>query len=378
VLSVNANYNETWAPTTVRKEFVNNAVQTKLVSEFGRWFSFNTGASLSTKWYEMLAFKKGKVAAIRHVADPNLGFSYTPDFSDNMWGFYRDVQADSTGKMMKYSIFESSYGGSPGRGKQGNITFGLNNNLEMKIRTGKDTAMKETKIKLLESLSFGGAYNIFADSLKLSNISISGRTTLFKTLAINAYATLDPYQNIIVTENNYSRIQRVNQYYFNNDGTFGKITNANLNFGYGFSQATFEGKKKQKEDRKKESEKWGYMAYDLPWSLNLNYAISYQANDYKDLTKSAYIQTLGFSGNVTLTKSWSVGYSSGYDFVNKKIASLFLDLKRDLHCWVFTFSWSPIAPGGYSFFNFQINPKSGVLQELKLPKRKDYFDNRNY
>jgi hypothetical protein len=120
------------------------------------------------------------------------------------------------------------------------------------------------------------------------------------------------------------------------------------------------------------------MAYDLPWSLNLNYAISYQANSYKDLTKTDYIQTLGFSGNVNLTKSWTLGYSSGYDFVNKKIASLFIDLKRDLHCWVFTFSWSPIAPGGFSFFSFQINPKSGVLQELKYPKRRDYFDNRNY
>jgi hypothetical protein len=326
----------------------------------------------------MLLFKKGKVAAIRHVADPNLGFNYTPDFSENMWGFYKDVKIDSTGKTLKYSIFESSFGGSPSQGKIGNITFGLNNNLEIKWRNGKDTAMKETKIKLLESLSFNGAYNIFADSLNLSNISINGRTTLFKTLSINAYATIDPYQNIIVTQNNFTRIQRVNQYYFNNDGTFGKITNANLNFGYGISQATFEGSNKKKEYRKKESEKWGYLSYDLPWSLNLNYAISYQANSYRDLTKTDYIQTLGFSGNVTLTKGWSVGYSSGYDFVNKKIASLFIDLKRDLHCWVFTFSWSPIAPGGFSFFSFQINPKSGVLQELKFPKRKDYFDNRTY
>jgi len=79
VLSVNANYNETWAPTTIRKEFINNEVKTRLVSEFGRWFTFSTGASLSTKWYGMLAFKKGKIAAIRHVVDPNLGFSYTPD-----------------------------------------------------------------------------------------------------------------------------------------------------------------------------------------------------------------------------------------------------------------------------------------------------------
>ncbi len=378
VLSVNASYNETWAPTTVRKEFKNNEVQTNLVSEFGRWFSFNSGASLSTKWYGMLAFKKGKIAAIRHVADPNLGFNFTPDFSDKMWGYYQEVQSDSTGKMLKYSIFERSFGGSPGQGRIGNITFGLNNNLELKLRTGKDTAVKENKVKLLESLSFSGAYNIFADSMNLSTISINARTTIFKTLAVNAYATLDPYQNIIVTQNNFTRIQRVNQYYFNNDGTFGKITNANLNFGYGFSQATFEGKNKRKETRKKESEKWGYMAYDLPWSLNLNYAISYQANSFNNLNKSDYIQTLGFGGSVTLTKSWSLSYSSGYDFVNKKIASLFIDLKRDLHCWVFTFSWSPIAPGGFSFFNFQINPKSGVLQELKYPKRKDYFDNRTY
>ncbi|MES2381502.1 MAG: putative LPS assembly protein LptD [Bacteroidota bacterium] len=378
VLSVNANYSETWAPTTIRKEFVNNTVENRLVSEFGRWFSFNTGASLSTKWYGMLTFKKGKIAAIRHVVDPSLGFSFTPDFSDNMFGFYRTVQIDSTGKTAKYSIFERSYGGQPNQGKIGNITFGLNNNLEMKIRTGKDTAMKETKIKLLESLSFGGAYNVFADSLNLSTISIAARTTLFKTLTVNTYATLDPYQNIVVQQGTLQRIQRVNQYYFNNDGSLGKITQANLNLGYGFSPQTFQGKRNVKEKRKKENERWGYENYELPWSLNLNYSIQYLANSYTDLTKTDYIQTLGFSGNVTLTKGWSVGYTSGYDFVNKKVSNLFIDLKRDLHCWVFTFSWSPIAPGGFSFFNFQINPKSTVLQELKFPKRKDYIDSRTY
>jgi len=128
-------------------------------------------------------------------------------------GLYQEVKMDSTGKMQKYSIFERSYGGAPGQGKLGNITFGLNNNLELKLRTGKDTAMKETKIKLLESLSFSGAYNIFADSLNLSTISINGRTTLFKTLAVNAYATLDPYQNVIVKQGTTERLQRVNQYY---------------------------------------------------------------------------------------------------------------------------------------------------------------------
>jgi hypothetical protein len=127
----------------------------------------------------------------------------------------------------------------------------------------------------------------------------------------------------------------------------------------------------------------GYTYGGISPSPNFNLPNLLERYPVGPTTSSAmtYLNTLTggvTSGNVTLTKSWSVGYSSGYDFVNKKIASLFLDLKRDLHCWVFTFSWSPIAPGGYSFFNFQINPKSGVLQELKYPKRKDYFDNRNY
>lgn len=378
VLSVNANYNETWSPNTIRKEFKNNQIVTNQVSEFGRWFTFSTGASLSTKWYGMLTFKKGKIAAFRHVADPNFGFNYTPDFSEKMWGYYNEVKADSTGKLLKYSIFESSYGGSPGQGRQGNITFGLNNNFEMKVRTGKDTAIKENKIKLIESVSFNGSYNIFADSLNLSTIGINARTTLFKSLTVNTYATLDPYENVITDYGTFKQLNRVNKYYFDKDGTFGKITNANLNFSYGLSQQTFEGKKKRKETRKAENEKYGYDAYELPWSINFNYAIQYQANSFNDLSKTAYIQTLGFSGNVTVTKGWTFGYSSGYDFINQKIASLFIDLKRDLHCWQFTFSWSPIAPGGFSFFNFQINPKSGVLQELKYPKRKDYFDNRNY
>jgi hypothetical protein len=378
VLSVNANYNEVWTPSTIRKEFINNKVDTQKVFGFDRWFSFNTGASLSTKWYGMLAFKKGKIAAIRHVADPNIGFSFTPDFSDKMWGNYRQVQADSTGRMVNYSIFESSPGGSPSQGRFGNITFGLNNNLELKYRSGKDTAIKENKVKIFESLSFAGAYNIFADSLKFSFISINARTTLFKNFAVNATASLDPYKNILITQDNFQSIRRINKLYFESDGSLGKITNAGLNFGYSISQATFEGDKKRKEERKKYNEKLGYLGYEMPWTLSLNYAINYLANGSRDLTKTEYIQTLGFNGSVTLTQGWSVGYSSGYDFINQKVASLFLDIKRDLHCWVFTFSWSPIAPGGFSFFNFQINPKSGVLQELKYPKRKDYFDNRNY
>lgn len=379
-LSVGFNYNETWAPNTIRKEYVdtgeNKGVVTRKVSEWARWGAFNTGASLSTKWYGMLKFSKGKIAAIRHVADPSLGFSFTPDFSDDTWGYYRNYKVDSTGKTARYSIFERSYGGAPGMGKSGNITFGLNNRLEMKMRSGADTAKKEDKVTLLESFGFSGSYNTFADSMGLSNISLSARTLLLKIFSLNWFAAMDPYQNIIETNATGKRLYRVNKLYIENGG-IGKITSSNLALSFGMNAETFKGNKERKEARNKEMSELGYTPFAIPWNMNLSYNLNYIANS-QDLygAKSDYTQTLTFSGSITPSKNWTFSYSSGWDFIQNKISRLGIDLRRDLHCWQFNFVWEPIAPGGSQYFTFQINVKSSVLSELKYPRQKYWFDDR--
>jgi outer membrane usher protein FimD/PapC len=117
---------------------------------------------------------------------------------------------------------------------------------------------------------------------------------------------------------------------------------------------TFTKLQKHKDERNKEMGKMGYAVFNIPWNMSFNYTLSYDANaPYSYYPRNAYVQTLGVSGSVTPTKNWNFGYSTGYDFINSKISSLSIDLKRDLHCWMFTFNWMPIAPSGYQYFIFR-------------------------
>ena len=168
----------------------------------------------------MIQMKKGPIRAIRHVATPSISFNYNPDFSNERFGFYQEVQSDTLGNTVSYSIFQNGIYGSPGKSKSGNISFNLSNILEIKISSKNDSLNNLKKVKILESFGLSTAYNIFADSMNLSNITLNGRTKLFKTLNINFGARYDPYKL-----NKYG--QRINQYYFSEYFKPGRLTNAN-------------------------------------------------------------------------------------------------------------------------------------------------------
>lgn len=378
-VSVGGDYNEIWTMKTLRKNFdaESKSVQTENVSGFERAYTYSMRGGISTRFYGMKQFKKGRLQAIRHVVNPDLSFSYVPDFSTAAYGYYKSVQTDTTGKTTNYSIFENSLYGSPGRGRQGNINFGLDNNLEIKWKKGKDTSEKIEKIKIFESIRAGGSYNIFADSMNLSTIPISWRTTLFKSVSLNGSATLDPYVNKVVTVNKVNYYQRVNQFYFNEERKLGVITNAYLGLGAALTPEMFKSKDAQKRERlKKEMASGNYTEVNIPWSLSLQYTISYDYRSKIDPTSTQLVQNLLFNGTINPTKNWFINFNSGYDFKQKKISHLGLDLRRELHCWEFTFAWTPLSAYGNQYFIFNLRVKSSVLQDLKIPKRKDWFDNR--
>jgi len=377
--SVSGNYKETWTLKTVNKEYdaENKTINSTNVNGFTRGYQYSFRGGLSTRFYGLVQFKKGRLQAIRHVANPDLSFSYSPDFGKTQYGFYKDVQRDSLGNTVNYSIFENSLFGGPSAGRQGNINFGLDNNFEVKWKKGKDTAMKVEKIKIFESIRFNGSYNIFADSLKLSMIPISFRTTLFKTISLNGGANLDPYVNTIVESNGRKFYQRINKFYLNEQQKFGVFTNANLGIGASLNPEMFKGKsQEQKDRRKKEMELENFTVVNMPWTVGMNYTVNYDYNSKINPTATPFVQTLSFNGNISPTKNWFVNFNSGYDFTRKKVSHLGIDLRRDLHCWEFTFAWTPLSAFGNQFFMFNINVKSATLKELKVPKRKDWFDTR--
>jgi len=357
----------------------NKHVVTQNVDGFQNGITYRPNVSLSTKFYGMAQFKRGPISAFRHVVTPTVGLSYVPDFSDPSYGYYRTYK-DATGKDVKYSIFEGGLFGSPGMGKQGNIDFGVDNNLEMKVWKGKDTARKEEKVQLLSSLRAGGSYNLFADSLKLSMISLSASTRLFKNVSLNASSSLDPYVNVIDTARGYKSVRRINAFYLADRAIPGIIRTASIGVSASFNPALFKSANSTKEKDGYAGElKYlndfpsEYVRFDVPWSLTVNYTVGYDM--YANLNNPSmdkFVQTLNYSGDFSLTKKWKVSYSSGYDFRSKQVSFTSINLIRDLHCWEFRFDWIPFGPR--QSFLFTIKVKASMLQDLKQTKRREWFD----
>ncbi len=378
-LGANVNLNEYWYGKTVRKEVAEDGtLVTKRVSGFERAFTYSPSVSLNTRYYGVKNFSRGKITAIRHVISPTVGANYAPDYSDPKYGYYKSY-TNAQGQQVKYSIFEGSIINGPSIGEQGNLNFGVDNNLEMKVKRGKDTAQKEQKIQIFERLALNGSYNFLADSLKLSVIRMNGQTKLLKNVSLVANATLDPYQNKINTVDGYKSVVRMNDFYVNTDNKLGLLTDAVIGVNASFNPQTF---KKKTSDKKRYEDELKYINdaiteyydFNIPWTLNIFYNVGYSRyNNLNTPDQSNYTQTLNFNGDFNLTSNWKIGYNSGYDIKNKKLNPYTsIDFIRQLHCWEFKLNWIPIGPR--QSFLFTINVKSSLLQDLKMTRRRDWFD----
>nr|NQU91365.1 LPS-assembly protein LptD [Bacteroidota bacterium] len=203
-LTNSINYNEKWYPYSIRKSWINDSlitetdtvvgyVKTDTVQGFVAARDFSFSATLRTMLYGMYQFKKGPVVAIRHVITPSVSFSYNPDFGSDFWGYYHDYQYDGEGNTGRYSIFEGSLYGGPPDGKSGSIGFSLSNNLEMKVRSKKDTITGMKKVKLIDNFRIATSYDIAKDSLNWAPLTLSGNTILFKKINISYGSSWDPY-----------------------------------------------------------------------------------------------------------------------------------------------------------------------------------------
>jgi lipopolysaccharide assembly outer membrane protein LptD (OstA) len=344
---------------------------------------FTPAASLSFNptIYGMAVFgKDSKIQAIRHVMTPTISLSMTPDIKSLVPNYFRyynrynERTKDTT--RVKYSIYDGNIYGTPSLPvKSGSISFGINNNLEMKVKSDKDTVTGTKKIKIIETLNFSSGYNIYAESFKLSPISFSGTTALYKELRVNFNGTINPY-------NIDSAGRLVDRYYWKNHKGIGRLTNAGLSFGYQFQSGKGgkdkEGEKKtgnpDSEDKQPPKKVEDYAYFTIPWSLSFNYSLNYS----KPAFKSQIIQSLSFNGSLSLTKKWQISFSSGYDFQLKQFAYTTFNISRNLHCWMMTIDFAPFGP--YRFYSFRIAAISQLLQDLKYDTRKDFYDynNRNY
>jgi len=356
-------FNERWYFSTIEKHW--SAPDTAEIIDTVRGFSaahdFAVSSAFTTKMYTFLSFKKGPVSAFRHVLTPSVAFSFRPDFSEQNWGYYKYYFRPGDLAPTQYSIYEQGIFGGPSAGKQSMASFALGNNLEMKVRSKKDTVSGFKKIALIDNLTLNASYNAAADSLRWSMINLSGRTRVFKGLDVRYAAVFNPYVrdtsgrtiNTFEWDANHRLFKQEN-------GVWGASLNYQLN------NETFY-KKGYKPDS------LTLLHFVPTWSLQLSYTLQY-SQDFTDNAEEPgkVIQTLSFSGDIRLTPNWKVSMMSGYDFVNHDFSYTSVNIHRELHCWEIIFNWIPAGPR--KSYNMTIRVKSSILQDLKLEKKTDWRD----
>jgi len=393
-VSPSLTYREVWYSEGIDKNYdlVNNEVVTDTIAGFNAFRDYSASTSLNTTIYGMFKFNKGSIQAIRHTMRPTISYSYRPDFSF----YYQDVQSDATGENFEtFSRFDGGIYGAPSRGTSNSLTFSLANTLEAKIKDKESLEGKGKKINLLNALNFRTAYDFTAESFKLSPVSATAGTTLFKKMNINLSATLDPYY---LQNNNDGTFDKIDALSYKNGGPLFRVTNARFSTGYSFSSKDFD------KDKKKDNQKEEETAYDqnlfgeglantnqinqqeqqqkepnnkkekstnlpqyistIPWNLRFSYSTNYLNNTGQNEISA---NTLSFSGDIELSPGWKVGMSSGYDFVNKGFTYTNFRFTRDLRSWTMNFNWNPI--GINSSYYFFIGVKASVLSDLKWDKR---------
>lgn len=340
-----------------------------------REYGFNVAAT--TTLYGMAQFKKGGIKAIRHTMRPSVGYSYRPNFSDPSYGYIK-TYTDSSGNQVPYSIFEGQV--NPGPGTTGNVqsalNFSLSNNLEMKVRSKKDSVNGEKKISLINDLSLSASYNFAATEFKLSTINMSGFTNLFQKVNLNFGATFDPYAYVIKDTLGVQQVNRINKFSISEGGPLVHVTNAYLSLS-----ANFNSESKRKTPITNQQRRDLYMIdpnpndfidFNIPWNLGLDYSLNYSNNG---LNKNIS-QTVNIRGDFSLTPKWKINGITGYDITNGVLSPTSLGIIRDLHCWDLSVYWVPF--GGYKSYSIDLRVKSSILQDLKVSKRRPYYYDDSY
>ncbi len=367
-----------------------NSSQKKVDTAINKGFyaarEMSFGIGMSTRIFGMFTFgKKSRIQAIRHEIRPSMSISYKPDMNGKSW--YR-TQIDTFKTIAPFSVYDGSIFGGFSQGKFGGISFGIDNNLQMKTLSKKDTGEAAIKKKtLIDGFSINSSYNMMADSFRLSSFNISARTNLFDKISITANAVVDPYQT-------NSRGDRINKLIWAKKPlSLGTLMGGNISL-----QSQFRGGDKkeklpseqvqqqmnpmtgmpldeyQQEAALIQNNPGQYANFNIPWSINLSYSLQYsrvRKYDYSGYT-SEISQNVNWGGTLNLTPKWQLGMNGFYNITEKDLGTISMNISREMHCWQMNINVSPV--GRYRFFNISISPKSGLLRDLKINRTRYFYD----
>lgn len=417
-LSPSFNYTERWYSGAHKQAWdpiAKRNVAVDTIHGFQRVYDYSTSLSAQTKLYGMYTPWKifgDKIQGIRHVFSPSISLNYRPDFGDPKYNFYETYSyKNEYGEDVEYtySPYSSMMFGTAPRGQSGSIGFDFKNNLEMKIKSDKDSTGVR-KISLIDDLGISFNYNMMADSMKWSMINSNIRLKLSKSYTLSLNATWDPYIYELDQNGNPRQVDKLRVL---NGRGIGKLMNTGTSFSYSLNQDTFKklfGRDKEGEEKEGDEQTGelpddgtmgenpydtaeressfdnteedtgefdsdGYLKNAVNWNLSFNYSLRYGYGEF-DKSRMEYrgrlTHNFGLSGSVQPTKNWNFTFNTDYNFDMKKFTNINCSLTRNLHCWSMSASFIPIGP--YKSYNFTIRANSSLLQDLKYEQRNSPYD----
>ena len=348
----------------------------ELNSAFNTFRDLRMNIDVTTNIFGTMQFKKGFLRGIRHVIKPRIGFTYSPSTTRYLENF---EDPDNPGVFDEFNPFPNGIFSRPNlQEKQMSLTYGINNIIEGKYYSKKDSI--EKKFKVFNNLSLNGSRNFALDSLQWSQVRVSGALRFFDGItSIQLSAVFDPYRE----QNNI----RINETIWS-DRWWAPVRFENfstrISTGFRLDQLVNLFKKKsedgntnrsrQRSNTSPENESIFSLveAFRIDHSIDLSYVQNDGVNDFSVRNHSIRLR----GSNIKLTDKWSIsGINLSYDLTRKTWGYPSLGVTRSLHCWNMRFNWNPTF-GSYSFFIGVAAQDLG--QFLKYNYGENLFNNRQF
>ncbi|HQS23332.1 MAG TPA: putative LPS assembly protein LptD [Sediminibacterium sp.] len=382
-IAPSVSYSERWYGQRNFRSWNNttNKVDTVIQRGFYAARQMSFGIAANTRIFGTYKFKPtSNIVAIRHEIRPTISVNYQPDMNAK---YYYNLKVDTSNRTLRVSQFDGGILGAFGEGAFGGIGFGIDNLLEMKTKNKQDTADKAgKKIKLIDGFGFNSNYNFLADSFQLGNFNFYARSTLFEKVNITASANLDPYD----IDNRGFRSKQI--LWDPAKFKFGRITSGNVAISTSFRSKSKDGKEeKDKEipvdpfmtpDEQQRQLQFAranpaeFTDFNIPWNLSIAYSFNFTrvlAPDYSGFITQTF-STFNFNGDFSLTDKWKVGATGFYDITRGNLQQLSTFITREMHCWQLSINVTPI--GLFRSFNITVNPKSGILRDLRINRSRTF------
>lgn len=314
-------------------------------TQYSRTDALSVSLSTGTTFYGLFRPQIGRLRAIRHVASPDISFTYgtSTSHTGGKYGFGGDSQSPTIRKA---------------------LALKWNNTLQIKTVRGE----KERKADLA-NLDFSTSYDFQEALHKLSDPAASLRISPSRALNVSVRTTHTLYDRADKLSLRAARLRSLSVNSTLNlagrGGRTGGAVTSVPEFGSGLgellgSMGTGLSSPLTMPNAEREFETPG-----RGWSLRLSYRYTLtKGSSYS--SKTQWIQgNAGFSP----TQNWRVDYALNYDLspsVARSVTSQEFSIYRDLHCWEAKVRWTPSGPRrGYYFL---MNIKE--LPDIKIERRK--------